>query len=390
MFKKIGFIPLRKGSKDIRNKYKKKMAGRPLFSWVLTEALFSNLDEMIVYTDDREIVDYIAAEYTWTSKIKVVMRSVDSATDTVSIDDAMTEYCESINYGFDVFCLLQSTSPLTSRIDINNCLSKVNNESFDSSLTVVRTQRLLWNEDGTPANYDYLKRPSQHDVDRLLMENGAVYAAKADSIKQNNNRLGGKIGLVEMPEETLIQLGTTSDWGIVENLLIDRLRLQKTSGIITHLILDVDGVFTDGCVYVGSEGELMKKFDMRDGMGLEILRQHDVEVIVMTSENSKLVEQRMKKLKIDKAYFGIKDKYAFLQNLLVEQNLQLGNLAYIGDDINDLASMLSVGWSFAPNNAMDIIKRNADFTVNADSAAGAIRTVCDHIMKYNRRFSANG
>jgi N-acylneuraminate cytidylyltransferase len=109
----------------------------------------------------------------------------------------------------------------------------------------------------------------------------------------------------------------------------------------------------------------------------------------MTSENSKLVEQRMKKLKIDKAYFGIKDKYAFLQNLLVEQNLQLGNLAYIGDDINDLASMLSVGWSFAPNNAMDIIKRNADFTVNADSAAGAIRTVCDHIMKYNRRFSAN-
>src|SRR5690606_14321374 len=156
----------------------------------------------------------------------------------------------------------------------------------------------------------YLNRPRRQDFNGLLIENGAVYVAKADVVKQNRNRLGGKIAVVEMPEETLMELDSMSDWGIVENLLIDRLRAQKKSDRITHLLLDVDSVFTDGCVYFGPEGELLKKFDMRDGMGLEVLRQYDVEVMVMTSENSKLVEQRMKKLKIDKAYFGVKDKYA--------------------------------------------------------------------------------
>lgn len=390
MSKKIGFIPLRKGSKGIRNKNKKKMAGRPLFSWVLTEALLSDLDQIIVYTDDQEIIDYISAEYHWTTKVNAVMRSAESATDTASTETAMLEYCESINFDFSLFCLLQATSPLTTRHDINTCISKIYTEDCDSALTVVRTHRFIWNEDGSPANYDYLNRPRRQDFNGLLIENGAVYVAKADVVKQNRNRLGGKIAVVEMPEETLMEIDSMSDWGIVENLLIDRLRAQKKSDRITHLLLDVDGVFTDGCVYFGPEGELLKKFDMRDGMGLEVLRQYDVEVMVMTSENSKLVEQRMKKLKIDKAYFGVKDKYAFLQNLMLEKNLSSGNLAYIGDDINDLASMLTVGWSFAPNNAMDIIKKNADFTVNTNSAAGAIRTVCDHIMKYNKRYEKNG
>src|SRR5690606_40255783 len=115
----------------------------------------------------------------------------------------------------------------------------------DSALTVVRTHRFIWNEDGSPANYDYLNRPRRQDFNGLLIENGAVYVAKADVLKQNRNRLGGKIAVVEMPEETLMEIDSMSDWGIVENLLIDRLRAQKKSDRITHLLLDVDGVFTD-------------------------------------------------------------------------------------------------------------------------------------------------
>ncbi|RZJ71195.1 acylneuraminate cytidylyltransferase [Flavobacterium sp.] len=386
---KIGFIPLRKGSKGIPGKNKKKLLGRPLFSWTLAEAVFSDLDKVVIYTDDEEIIEYINKEYVWTDKVVAEVRSAESATDTASTESAMLEYAEKSGFAFDVFCLIQATSPLTTRFDINACLSKVASADFDSALTVVRTHRFIWNEDGTPANYDFLKRPRRQDFDGLLIENGAVYAAKSDIMKQNSNRLGGKVGIVEMDEDTLIEIDSNSDWAIIEKLLENRLRSQKTSKRITHLFLDVDGVFTDGCVYFGSEGELMKKFDMRDGMGLEILRQHGVKVFVVTSENSKLVERRMEKLKITDAYFGVKDKFSLLNNIVTKNDLDFGNFAYIGDDVNDMASMLSVGWSLAPGNAMSAIKNIADFVLPADSANGAIRYACEFIMKYNQRYETN-
>ncbi len=383
---KIGFIPLRKGSKGIRNKNRKKIAGRPLFSWVLTEAVFSSLDKVYVYTDDEQIIEYIEREYHWTEKVIVMERSEESATDIASTESAMLEFCETINYEFDIFCLLQATSPITKSQDIDACLEKVESQEYDSALTCVRTHRFTWNDNGTPSNYDFKSRPRRQDFEGLLIENGAVYATTIESLQSNKNRLGGKIAVVEMDEKSLMEIDSLSDWTIVENLLIEELRSRKESKKITHLVLDVDGVFTDGCVYFSSEGEFLKKFDMRDGMGLEILRQHDVEVIVITSEISRLVEQRMNKLKIDKAYFGVKDKYSFLRKLAYDNDLDLNNFAYLGDDINDLAGMLSVGWSFAPNNAMNIIKHNADFTFDTNSAAGAIRSACEHIMKYNKRY----
>ncbi|WP_332871640.1 cytidylyltransferase domain-containing protein [Flavobacterium selenitireducens] len=386
---KIGLIPLRKGSKGIPGKNKRKMVGRPLFSWVLAEAVFSDLDKVVVYTDDEEIIAYIANEYGWTTKVVAEKRSDESATDTASTESAMLEYAEKAGYAFDVFCLLQATSPLTTRHDINACLAKVTLEGFDSALTVVRTHRFIWNEDGTPANYDFLKRPRRQDFNGLLIENGAVYAAKSDVLKQNSNRLGGNVGMVEMSEDTLVEIDSDNDWNIIESLIANRLRSAKMCKRITHLFLDVDGVFTDGCVYFGSEGELMKKFDMRDGMGLEILRQHGVKVFVVTSENSKLVEKRMEKLKITDAFFGVKDKYALLHEIVRNNNLDFGNFAYIGDDVNDMASMLSVGWSLAPANAMSVIKNSADFTLPAESANGAIRHACEFIMKYNQRYETN-
>ena len=111
--KAVGFIPLRKGSKGIPGKNKRKMLGRPLFCWVLTEAIFSKLDEVVVFTDDTEIIKFIENQFKWSSKVKAVLRPENTANDTASTEIAMLSYCESINYKFDLFCLLQATSPFT-------------------------------------------------------------------------------------------------------------------------------------------------------------------------------------------------------------------------------------------------------------------------------------
>ena len=383
--KKIGFIPLRKGSKGIPGKNKRKMVGRPLFTWVLGAAYFSDLDEVIVYTDDETIINFIQKEYHYTSKIKVVHRPEATATDTASTESAMLAYAEQIQYDFDVFCLLQATSPFTTSENINESLQKLN-KGFDSTVSVVHTHRFLWNEDGTPINYDYTNRPRRQDFKGLLVENGAVYTCTKSVLKNKQNRLGDKVAVVKMPEDSLLEIDSETDWIAIEQLLIERQQRAKRTSPLTHFVLDVDGVFTDGSITYTKDGEHTKRFDMRDGMGLEILRQFNIKVIIMTSENSELVAKRMQKLQIKDTYLGVKDKFTLLQKIAKDDGISLSHFAYIGDDVNDLANICSVGWSFAPNNATAIVKLNADVVLSKDSANGAIREACEFISTYNKRF----
>jgi len=384
--KKVAIIPLRKGSKGIPGKNKKKMLGRPLFTWVLSEAIFSSLDVIYVFTDDQEIISFVQNEYHWTDKVKAILRSEENATDTASTESTMMEFAEKIAHDFEVLCLLQATSPLTTTKDIDALIEKVTTQQYDSALSVVKTHRFIWSKDGVALNYDIFKRPRRQDFEGLLVENGAIYVSTKKAFMETNNRISNNIATVEMAEESLVEIDSLTDWEIIENLLSNRLKKQKKQKKIDYLVLDVDGVFTDGCVYYSPEGELMKKFDMRDGMGLEILRQNNVEVVVITSENSKLVEQRMKKLQIAHVFLGVKDKYSTLRDFLQKKNSSFGSIAYVGDDVNDLTCICRAGWSFTPQNATMILKTHSDIVLNNKSAEGAIREVCEIILKYNNRY----
>ena len=384
--KKIAIIPLRKNSKGIPGKNKKKMVGRPLFSWVLSEAIFSNLDAVYVFTDDAEIIDYVTKNYAWSPKVKALLRNDENATETASTESTILEFSEKINQDFDLLCLLQATSPLTTTEAINAGIDKIVNENFDSSLSVVKTHRFTWNENGTPQNYDVFNRPRRQDFEGLLIENGAVYCTTKAAFLNSKNRVSGTIGLVEMPEESLLEIDSRTDWDCIENLLIQRLKNNKKTTKIEYLVLDVDGVFTDGGVYFNENGEFAKRFDMRDGMGLEILRENKVEVVVITSEQSSLVAQRMKKLQIEHTFLGVKDKFAFLTNFALQKNIDFGAIAYVGDDVNDLSNLCRAGWSFAPSNATKNVLNNVDIVLNNPSGNGAIREVCEFLMRYNTRY----
>lgn len=385
--KKIGFIPLRKGSKGIPGKNKKKLLGRPLFCWVLGEAIASQLDIIYIFTDDEDIVSFVNREYHWTDKVKVTKRSIESATDTAPTELGMQEFVNGLKEPFDVLCLLQATSPFTKASAINACIEKVAASSeYDAALTVVNTHRFTWNADGTAQNYDVYNRPRRQNFEGLLIENGACYVTTSAAFRESGNRVSGNIATVQMPEDSLTEIDSLSDWKIVEQLLAARLKKDKGTSRISHLVLDVDGVFTDGCIYYGAEGELMKKFDMRDGMGLEIIRQHNIKVMVMTSEDSQIVASRMKKLKIDDVFLGVKDKYSLLSRIATDRGISFSEMAYMGDDVNDMANMCAVGWSFTPANATIPIKNHADIILQNNSAEGAIREACDFILKYNSRY----
>jgi YrbI family 3-deoxy-D-manno-octulosonate 8-phosphate phosphatase len=385
--KKIAIIPLRKGSKGIIGKNKKKLFGRPLYQWVLTEAIFSELDKVFIYTDDTEIIEQINNEYFWTDKVEAKERSQESATDMASTEDAMVEFATKINHDFDILTLLQATSPLTSRNDINKCLGEIINKKYDSALTVVKTKRFVWSKEGESLNYDYLKRPRRQDFNGLFIENGAVYSINKEYFLKSNNRLGGKISTVEMSEDTLFEIDEIEDWLIVEKLIQHRLNsYKKRASKIKAMVFDVDGVFTDGTVGVSNDGELFKRFSLRDGMGFELLKESGITPIVMTSEDSNIVCSRMDKLKLKETYLGVKDKFSRIEAVMNKLQLTRNEVAYVGDDINDLPNIASMGWGICPADAIETIKQNADIVTSFKGGDKSIREAIEFIININKRY----
>ncbi len=384
----IGFIPLRKGSKGIPDKNKKKILGRFLYSWVLGEALLSNLDEVYVFTDDEQIITSIQNNYNWSEKVKVIQRSAENASDTSSTEAAMLEFSEIINYNYDIFVLLQATSPLTDYHSINETVKIVESTRFDSALSVVEIKRFFWDRNGNSTNYNFKKRPRRQDFDGTLVENGAIYACTKENLLKTHNRLGGNIGLHVMPEETFVEIDEPHDFLIIENLIKNRLAKEKGNLTkIKALVLDVDGVFTKGEVTYDSGGEFSKTFNMRDGMGLEIAREKGIAPIILTSEDTPIVATRMEKLGIDHVYLGVKDKYATLQHICKEHEIMFSEIAYVGDDVNDLANICAVGWGLCPHDAVNEIKTNADMILNHNGGEMAIRESVNFLINYNTRFS---
>ncbi|MBL7838821.1 MAG: acylneuraminate cytidylyltransferase [Cyclobacteriaceae bacterium] len=381
---KIGIIPLRAGSKGIPQKNRKKLLGRPLFTWVLAEAIFSSLDVVYVFTDDAWIGEYVSINYGWTGKVKAVKRSEESATDTASTEMAMKELAESLNYKFDSITLLQATSPLTTKADINESIRMIES-GYDSVLSVVKTHRFIWTKDGKSINYDYTKRPRRQDFDGTFIENGAVYTAKKEIFKNGGNRLGGKIGVLEMEEDTLVEIDSLSDFTIIESLIVNRLKENKKPARIKAMVFDVDGVLTDATVAYNATGEHAKSFSFVDGMGFELLREHGVIPVVITSEQSEIVAQRMKKLKVENVHLGVKDKYALLTHLSSTLGVTKNEIAYMGDDINDLAGICASGWGICPDNAVVAVKAQADHILKKRGGEGAAREAIEFIINWNKR-----
>jgi 3-deoxy-D-manno-octulosonate 8-phosphate phosphatase (KDO 8-P phosphatase) len=150
---------------------------------------------------------------------------------------------------------------------------------------------------------------------------------------------------------------------------------------IKLLLTDCDGVLTDGGVYYGENGEVLKKFNIRDGMGVERLRNlANVETGIITGEVSPSVQKRAEKLKITELHLGIKDKPAILLEILKRKNLQPDEIAYIGDDVNDIEIMKMVGLTACPADAMIFNKNIANYICENKGGEGAFREFAELII----------
>ena len=155
---------------------------------------------------------------------------------------------------------------------------------------------------------------------------------------------------------------------------------------IKYLVMDVDGTLTDGKIYMGNDGEMLKAFHVKDGCGIhDLLIPTGIVPVIITGRKSKILENRCKELGIKKLYQEVEDKTLVLQQVLSETNSDFSNVAYIGDDINDFACMMQVreknGVVGCPCDAVRSVKEVSNYICNAAGGNGAVREFIEWILE---------
>ena len=149
---------------------------------------------------------------------------------------------------------------------------------------------------------------------------------------------------------------------------------------IKILVTDVDCVLTDCGMYYTSEGDYMKKFHTRDGMGITLLRKCGISTIIVTKEKTKIVRNWAKKMKIDHVYDGIVDKEKILEKICKKYDVTSSQVGYIGDDVNDLGLLKKVGFSATPNDGILDAQNIVDYVCKKKGGDGVLREVTDLIL----------
>ncbi len=207
-------LPIRSGSKEVKNKNILNFRGNPLSYYAITVAIKSKIfDKIIIATDSKKYV-HIIKKFTKNKKVEFFIRSKKSASDNAQTELVVKEVLKKFN-SFDNTFLMQVTSPFINKNDLKLALTKFKKEKLDSLFSCYLTKKFFWinrNNVLNPINYNFKKRPMRQKHKKTMVENGAFYIFKNSKFHKYNNRLFGKIGSFIMPKERSIEIDSLADF----------------------------------------------------------------------------------------------------------------------------------------------------------------------------------
>lgn len=383
-YKNVAFIPVRGGSKSIPLKNIKVINNRPLIYWVLDATCSCDYIDKVYVATDSDLIKNVVKEYK-NNKICIISRSNETCTDEASTESAMLEFAN--NYDFDNIVLVQATSPLLTSEDLSKGFLEYSKEDTDSVLSVVNQKRFMWGKDDEsyyPINYNPQKRPRRQEFEGMLIENGAFYITSKENLITSKCRISGRIQCVKMKEESYFEIDDPNDWVIIEKLLKIRQDEKEKKSDIKFFISDCDGVLTDGGMYYSENGYEMKKFNTKDGMAFQLLKEHGIKIGIISGENNELIRARGKKLNVDEIYLGVKDKIKIIDLICAKYDISYENIAYIGDDINDLEVIEKVGLGCCVHDAVEVVKKSSKYITKLNGGCGAIREMAEIILNKDK------
>lgn len=388
MAKYLCIIPARGGSKGVPRKNLRNFGGRPLITWSILHArAAAHLDRIVVTTDSEEIGDVArraGAEVPF-------LRPVVLASDTATTESAMLHAVEALaerGYEPDAVVLLQATSPLRRAGRIDMAIQQFEDEGLDSLISVVPTHHFYWRQTNTPkALYDYEYRPRRQDIqesDRLWQENGSIYITRTDLLRQEKNRLCGRIGMMEMHEDEGLEIDSLLDFAQAETVLrsvpdlawATRLRRDQ----VDLIALDFDGVLTDNHVLVTEDGHEGVWCNRSDGLAISELVRSGIPMIIVSTETNPVVTKRAEKLGLP-VMQSVSDKADAIQRYCREKGYAAERTMFIGNDVNDLGAMNLVGWPISVSDGHQAVLSIAWRTLQTAGGQGVMREIVDEVLE---------
>ena len=379
--KVVAVIPARGGSKGIPHKNLQEVGGFSLVARAVRNAKATDLiDQVFVTTDDdaiRSEAERFGAE--------VVLRPPELANDTATSEAALLHAIQELNSrGVDpeVVVFIQATSPFIDSRDLDAAIARVLSKEADVCFSAFQTFAFLWEvEDGRAVgvNHDHSYRPRRQDRKPHFQETGAFYVMRKSGFVEAGYRFFGKVAIQEVKEDSALEIDDAGQLETARALAHLFQPVTPPPGSIKALVMDFDGVHTDDTARVDAKGIESVTVSRSDGMGLERLKKAGLPMLILSKETNGVVTARAQKLGIEVSQ-GVQDKLPKLKAWCLENEIELSNVCYLGNDLNDLACLDAVGWPATPKDANPIAISRALIVSSKNGGKGAVREVCEIIL----------
>lgn len=382
---RIGAVILaRGGSKGVPGKNVALVGGVPLVARAVRAArAASRVDMVLVSTDDREIAAAARA-----AGAGVIDRPAAIAGDTASSEAALLHALDLLRAEgrpLDVIVFIQPTSPFILASDIDAAVDRVASGEADVAFSAFESYAFLWaaTPDGAiGVNHDHSRRPRRQDRDPHYQETGAFYVMRVDGFERAGFRFFGRIVVQPVSEDWAIEIDTPAE--------LERARMlapgfrdpaqsewpTRVAGIVT----DFDGVHTDDTALTlqdGTEGVIVSR---SDGTGIELLVRAGIPFLILSKESNPVVTARAAKLGVE-VLQQVHEKGATISAWADAKGIDLADVVYVGNDVNDLPAMALVGWPVAVADARPEVRAAARTVLSRTGGRGAIRELADGLLR---------
>ncbi|MEP0806678.1 MAG: acylneuraminate cytidylyltransferase [Chloroflexota bacterium] len=400
----LALIPARGGSKGIPRKNIKPFAGFPLIVWSIAAGLQAkSVSRVIVSTDDEEIA---AVAREWGAEVPFLRPpelAQDRTLDFPVFEHALNWLKETEGYTPDVVVQLRPTSPIRPSDMVDSAVKiLLENADADSVRGVVPAAQnpfKMWRFHGadkplTPLlEVEGIAEP--YNAPRQILppaywQTGHIDAIRTTTITQKNSLTGSVVYPLVIDPRYTVDIDTPADWAKYEALVyqggLDMVtpagRRRPMPKQVELIVFDFDGVFTDNRVWTDQDGRESVAASRSDSIRFGELRAKGVELLILSSEPNPVVTARAKKIGVEVIQgIGLQDKGRVMREVLERKKVKAENVVYVGNDLNDLPCFEVAGWAVAVADAYPEVIRAADYVLNRPGGHGAVRELCDIILK---------
>jgi N-acylneuraminate cytidylyltransferase len=396
----LAVIPARGGSKGIPRKNIRPFCGFPLIAWSIAAARQAeSVTRTLVSTDDQEIAALAADFGAEVPFLRPAKLAEDTTPDLPVFHHALQWLAEHEGYLPEVVVQLRPTSPIRPRACVDDAVRALRDhpdaDSVRGLVPAGQNPHKMWRLDPQSgrmipllslAGIEEPYNAPRQVLPPIYWQTGHIDAIRITTIQEKGSMTGAVVYPLIIDPRYTVDLDTPNDWAKAE-WVISSGGLEYVSpgaarrpmpGGIKLVILDFDGVLTDNRVWTDQDGREAVASNRSDSEGLSQLRSSGVDALVLSKEVNPVVAARCRKLNLP-CLQGIEDKGRALENLLKERNLVPQQVAYLGNDTNDLACFPLVGWAVAVADAHPEVKRRADLVLARNGGHGAVRELCELI-----------